>query len=214
MTRQHIAALFLSTLLVASAAAQSSSEKPKKLYKWVDEKGNVHYSDTVPNDQIRNGRQEITGSSVKTVARQKTAEELEAERLAALQEAELKRIRDAQDVADRALLMTYPTEADLFRARDKELEGVDGTMATNKMAITSHEKALTDMLSSAAEFERAKKPVPLQVTQSIDKIRKDLEEQRRLSSQYEASKLQIRSDYDKKLARYLELKARTKEQRQ
>lgn len=214
MTRQHIAALFLSTLLVASAAAQSGGEKPKKLYKWVDEQGNVHFSDTVPSDQIKKGRQEIVGSSVKTVARQKTPEELEAERLAAIQAAELKRIKDAQDTADRALLMSYTSEADLFRARDKELEGLDGTLATNKLAITSHEKALTDMLSSAAEFERAKKPVPKTVTDSINKIRKDLEEQRRLSSQYEANKLQVKADYDKKLARYLELKAKAKEAQQ
>ncbi|AVP95819.1 hypothetical protein C7S18_00765 [Ahniella affigens] len=213
MRVQAIAAFLLGTLLAASVAAQGNQEKPKKLYRWVDAQGNVHYSDTVPSDEIKNGRQEIVGSSVKTVARQKTPEELEAERQAALVEAELKRIRDAQDIADRALLMTYTSETDLFSARDKEIEGVDGTLATNKMAIASHEKALTDMLDSAAEFERAKKPVPKTMTDSINKIRKDLEEQRRLSTQYEASKLQIKSDYDKKLARYLELKARGKDER-
>lgn len=210
MSVRTIAAMLLGTLLAASVMAQANPERSKKLYKWVDAQGNVHYSDTVPSDQIKNGRQEIVGSSVKTVARQKTPEELEAERQAAVVAAELKRIKDAQDVADRALLMTYTSETDLFSARDKELEGVDGTMATNKMAIASHEKALTDMLDSAAEFERAKKPVPKTMTDSINKIRKDLDEQRRLTTQYEANKLQIKADYDKKLARYLELKARGK----
>lgn len=197
--------LFAAVLWAGSAVAQ---DKPKKLYKWVDENGKVHFSDTVPADQLKKGRQEISGASVKTVDRQKTPEELAAEKLAAEKAAELKKIEDAQAQADNALVQSYATEADLLRARDQELEVVESTLATNRLGIASHEKALTDMLASAAEFERAKKPIPARVTESISSIRKDLEEQRRMLADREARKAQIAKDYEAKVARFRALKAK------
>lgn len=196
-------ALVLGGLLVSPVSAQG-----KKLYKWVDENGKVHYSDTVPADQLAKGRQEISGASVKTVDRQKTAEELAADRLAAEKAAEQKKLTDATAQADNALMLSYATEADLLRARDQELDVVESTLATNRLGISSHEKSLTDMLASAAEFERAKKIIPKTVTDSIAKIRKDLEAQKKMYADREASKATILKDYEKKVARYRELKAK------
>ncbi|MBK8284531.1 MAG: DUF4124 domain-containing protein [Ahniella sp.] len=198
-----MAAWVLGSFLVLPTAAQG-----KKLYKWVDENGKVHYSDTVPADQLTKGRQEISGASVKTVDRQKTSEELAADRLAAEKIAEQKKLDDATAQADNALMLSYAEEADLLRARDQELDVVDSALATNKLGISSHEKALTDMLASAAEFERAKKVIPKTVTDSIAKIRKDLDDQKKMYADREASKATIMKEYEKKVARYRELKAK------
>ncbi len=198
-----MASLALGSLFMLPASAQG-----KKLYKWVDENGKVHFSDTVPADQLKKGRQEISGASVKTVDRQKTAEELAADRVLAEKAAEQQKIDDATAQADNALMLSYATEADLLRARDQELDVVESTLATNRLGIASHEKSLTDMLASAAEVERAKKIIPKTVTESIAKIRKDLEDQKKMYADREASKATIMKDYEKKVARYRELKAK------
>jgi len=208
MNTKQLVAVVLGLTIAFAAGAQ---QKPKKLYKWVDENGKVHFSDTVPADQLKKGRDEISGSSVKSVDRQKTAEELAAERLTAQAAAEKKKIEAAQAQADNALTLSYATEADLLRARDQELEVVESTLATNKLAISSHEKALTDMLASAGEFERAKKAVPQTVKDSIAKIRKDLDDQRKMYTDREASKGRIAKDYEAKVARFRELKAKAAE---
>lgn len=205
MNPKTLIAICAALLLAGGVSAQ---DKPKKLYKWVDENGKVHFSDTVPTDQLKKGRQEISGASVKTVDRQKTPEELAAEKLAAEKAAELKKAEDAKAQADNALVLSYATEADLLRARDQELEVIESTLATDRLGIASHEKALTDMLASAAEFERAKKPIPQRVTDSISNIRKDLENQRRMLADSEARKAQVAKDYEAKVARFRALKAK------
>lgn len=199
--------LLLGCLLTLSANAQTGG---KKMYKWVDEQGNVRFSDTVPPDQVKKGREEINqqGMTVKKIDREKTPEELKADAAAAQVAAEENKKKEAQAQADRALMLSYATEADLMRARDQEIEVIEANLQTTKLGISGHEQALANMLSSAAEFERVKKPVPATVNDSIAKIRKDLEAQKKLAADREASKAKVVTDYEGKLARYRELKAK------
>ncbi|MCB1629640.1 MAG: DUF4124 domain-containing protein, partial [Xanthomonadales bacterium] len=63
---------------VALGLLAGGSVSAAKLYKWVDENGNVHYSDQVPPSQAKQARSELNeqGVAVKQVDRALTAEEL------------------------------------------------------------------------------------------------------------------------------------------
>jgi hypothetical protein len=180
-----------------------------KLYKWVDEKGNVHYSDRVPPEAAKLAREEKNqdGMTVKEVARAKTAEELSAEAAQRVKDDELRKIAEAQAQADRALTLSYTSEDDLVRAREQELGVIEANMATAKLTIASQEKNLSDLLAHAADFERTKKPVPQAVTDSIAHVRAQIEAQQKLLKEREASKQTVRSDYESKLLRWRELSA-------
>lgn len=54
----------------------------KKLYKWVDEEGQVHYSDRVPADQIKKKHEELSeqGVVLEKIENARTKEEFAAER--------------------------------------------------------------------------------------------------------------------------------------
>ena len=54
---------FLILMLIIGGMTTDASAK-KKLYKWVDDNGQVHYSDKVPPKQIKKEHQELSGHGV------------------------------------------------------------------------------------------------------------------------------------------------------
>lgn len=182
-----------------------------KLYKWVDEKGNVHYSDKVPPEAARLARQEMSqaGVTVKQVERAKTQEELAAEAAQKLKDEEDRKLAEAQAQADRALMLSYNTEADLLRMRDQEIGVIESNMVTAKLTMASQEKNLSDLLAHAADYERNKKAVPKNVLDSIAHVRTQIEAQQKSLAEREASKATVRTDFEAKLARWRELSAKS-----
>ena len=196
---------FLVSALIVALPASAG-----KLYKWVDEKGNVHYSDRVPPEAAKLAREEKNqdGVTVKEVARAKTQEELAAEAAQRVKDEEARKIAEAQAQADRALTLSYTSEDDLVRAREQELGVIEANMATAKLTIASQEKNLSDLLAHAADFERNKKPVPQAVTDSIAHVRAQIEAQQKTLKEREASKQSVRDEYEAKLLRWRELSAK------
>ena len=181
-----------------------------KLYTWVDEKGNVHFSDKVPPEAAKLAHKEMnqSGITVKEVARAKTQEELAAEAAQKIKDEEARKIAEAQAQADRALMLSYTTVDDLIRARDQELGVIDSNMATAKLTMASQEKNLSDLLAHAADFERSKKPVPQAVNDSIAHVRAQIEAQQKSLIERESTKESVRKDYEAKQLRWHELSAR------
>ncbi len=196
---------FLVSALIVALPASAG-----KLYKWVDEKGNVHYSDRVPPEAAKLAREEKNqdGVTVKEVARAKTQEELAAEAAQRVKDEEARKIAEAQAQADRALTLSYTSEDDLVRAREQELGVIEANMATAKLTIASQEKNLSELLAHAADFERNKKPVPQAVTDSIAHVRAQIEAQQKTLKEREASKQSVRDEYEAKLLRWRELSAK------
>ena len=205
--------LFVLVSVLALGAFATAPALAGKLYKWVDEKGNIHYSDKVPPDAARLARKEINdrGVTVKQVARAKTAEELAAEAEQAVRDAEARKIAEAQAQADRALMLSYTTEDDLFRTRDQEIGVIEANMATAKLTMASQEKNLSDQLAHAAAFERNKQAIPADVLESIAQVRAQIELQKKSLAEREAMKETVRKDYEAKLLRWRELSAKTKD---
>jgi len=196
---------FLVSALIVALPASAG-----ELYKWVDEKGNVHYSDRVPPEAAKLAREEKNqdGVTVKEVARAKTQEELAAEAAQRVKDEEARKIAEAQAQADRALTLSYTSEDDLVRAREQELGVIETNMATAKLTIASQEKNLSELLAHAADFERNKKPVPQAVTDSIAHVRAQIEAQQKTLKEREASKQSVRDEYEAKLLRWRELSAK------
>lgn len=195
--------------LVVSLFVLSAPVAAGKLYKWVDEKGNVTYSDKVPPDAARLARKEMNdrGVTVKQVERAKTQEEIAAEAAQRVADAEARKLAEAQAQADRALMLSYNTEADLLRAREQELGVLDANMVTARLTMGSQEKNLSDLLAHAADFERNKKSIPKTVADSIATVRAQIEAQQKTLTDREAAKTNVSKDYDAKLIRWRELSA-------
>ena len=87
------------------AAPRRSSDKQKKLYRWVDKNGQVHYGDSVPAEYAEQDRDVLNRQGVSVGREEGTITPEEA----AAKAAEEKAARDEQKrkLRDRVLLQTY-----------------------------------------------------------------------------------------------------------
>src|SRR6266550_478902 len=92
--------------LLALAFSISSVTSHAATYKWVDEKGVVHYTDKMPAEEINKGRVELNkqGVTVKATEAAPTPEQRQAKELEEQRKKELAKQQDEQARRDRALL--------------------------------------------------------------------------------------------------------------
>lgn len=201
---QLIYAVGLSLALCAGAAEAA------KLYKWVDEDGNVTYSDRVPPDQAKQAREELNqeGITVKQVDRAKTPEELAAQ-YKVEEEARLAKLSaEEQRRRDKALLDSYASESDLTRAYNQRVDLLQQTIEAREVEIGLREQGMTKLVAQAAETERSGRAVPEALKQMIDGERKEIDRQRSFVKEKKIELIKAKDDYDRDMARYREVAAR------
>jgi hypothetical protein len=203
------------TLFIVGSLLLASSVVQAKIYKCTDSNGKVFYSQSYDPKLCGGGGSQLNaqGLEIKKLERQKTPEEIQAERAQAKRDADAKVIADAQAQQDRALMMSYTSEADLTRARDQELEVVQASVNTTKLSLASQEKALAEILAHAAGYERAKQPVPQVTADQLKVVRQQIDTTNRQLAERQAEMKRIEASYASKFARYRELKAKVDAQR-
>lgn len=146
MTR--IALLFILTALPAVAAAE-------EFYRWVDENGTVHYGDSVPPKYAKTDRDIVNdqGVKVKTLPREKSAEELEQEqRQTALEQQERERIAE-EERRDEVLLSTYLSVQEIEALRNRRKELLDGRIRVTEIYLATLREKLTKLQKDASRFQ-------------------------------------------------------------
>lgn len=192
------------TLVFLLAAGAATNAYAAKIYKCKNDKGEIYYSQTFDRVRCSGGGAEMNeqGLTVKTIERQRTPEEIAADKERAAAEAEAKRQADAQRQADQVLLLSYASEDDLKRAHEQQQQVIDQAIFAARMSVQNQEKSLAELLGSAAEAERAGNPVPDTVTKNIAMVRRQIEEQNAFILKKEGEKKGAAVDFDAKLARY------------
>lgn len=181
------------------------------LYKWVDDEGNIHYSDQVPPEQAKQGREVLnqSGRTVDKVERSKTAEELaEEKRLAKIAE-EKHRLEEQQKAEDRMLLLTFQSVANIETSRDTKIQTIENAIQIARSRLKAHEEKLDNMRSSAADFERAGKPVPASLVEDMATVQRQMEDTRKYIEAKKDEQAQIRLQFAQHIRRYKELTGAT-----
>lgn len=202
-----LAGCVLAAIACDPAAAQ-------KIYKCKNEKGEVFYSQAYDPKLCGGGGAQLNadGIAVREIERRKTPEELAAEKEAAARLAEDQRIAAERKRQDDILMQSYPSEEDLRVGHEQELRAIDGSIKTQEMSASSYEKTLDQLLAQAAESERAGSAVPKPLADRIDKVRADLDLQRKAIERTQAERAATVAAFETKLARWRELKARQEKQ--
>lgn len=203
--RSLIIGIFLAGLLPATVFAS-------KLYKWVDEKGVVHYSDKLPPDTAKQEHEELNkhGFTTREIERAKTEQELLEEKAAEEAEKEEKR-RIAEQQArermrDKILLDTFTTERDLLLTRDDRINAVDSLINLTE-ANNQRLKVQKDELEARINaIKKGNRDVP----ENTLKQQASLEEQYQSNLAFIATKQKEREaitrQFEVDLQRYRELK--------
>src|SRR5260370_14295545 len=103
-------------LLLATTSFSAGAAPPngRKLYKWVDEQGVIHYGDHIPPEYASQEQHVVNSQGIETehIEAQKTPEQMAAE--------EKKRFEAEQKASrDKNLLNTYVSVSEIERLRDQ-----------------------------------------------------------------------------------------------
>lgn len=201
----------MSLLLFASSSAVQA-----KMYKWVDENGQVHFGDKVPVQYMEKAHDELNnrGLMVKHHQAAKTeAERAEEKRLAQEQkQKELEEKRRKQ--RDRVLLDTYTTERDLVVARDARLDAVDSQIQLAENIISDSNKKIESLENQVLQIKASNREVPADVYQRIDSEKQQVKVQSRLKKEHDKRRAEISQQFEGYIARFKVLKAEQKTKRE
>lgn len=204
------------TLLAAALLGVIGSATADRVrYKWRDESGSLHYSDSVPPEATRLGYEIVNehGVVVRRVERAKSEAELAAAKASADKLAAEKRKADEIARNDAQMLAAYPTEEELRKSLQAQIDLIAQNIQATEVGIASQEKSLAERLVHAAEQERNGKPVPAPVQKQINTLRAGLSDQKAFLERRTADRAAMEKQLADELERYRALKKRQDEQR-
>ena len=157
-------------LAISTALFCGSFVVQAKMYKWVDEKGQMHFGDSIPVKYQLKAHDEIneSGVVVKRNSAAKTAEERRIERqLAKKSEAALEKEKKKKQ-RDRVLLDTYTTERDLLLARDSRLDAVGSQIKLADSIVRDSNKKIASLEKRVLIIEKSNREVPADLYKQIE----------------------------------------------
>ncbi len=206
MRSQTIVLLCSTLLAVAPAAAQ------QRMYKCVDAKGKVYYTQVPPPECLGRDTQELDKSGT-PMRKSQTPAALTPEQQKA-REAGLKKKLEQEERSkeerrkNTALLNTYSSEKDIDDARARALKEAELAIAETEKRIVGAQKRRKE-LESEKEFY-VKKPMPLRLKQDIANNEIEIENQTELLDAKKKEISIINAKYDSDKRRYVELTAQGK----
>jgi len=203
------------TILSCFAAAclgllllMATNNASARLYKWIDENGNVSYSDKIP-PQANQGSHSLLsdkGVTLKTREAQKTREEI-------LRQQEIEQLRKQkeivirqQEASDKVLLKSFRTEEDLMLAREGKIRSVDNLINITRGNIKRFKDKLSQLQSKAAEQEKTGEVVSEKFMQDMEAIKRQINTSYASIANREDDKNKIREAYAVDIKRFRVLK--------
>lgn len=203
----------LRILLLAAAALATSVVSAQRLYRWVDENGNVHFGDRVPPEYADRDRSVLNSHGV-VVDREEGAitsaelDEIERQRARELAEREA-RAETAR--RDRMLLETYLSVADIERLRDSRLEMLDSQVSVTEIYLANLTKRLERLHAEAARYkprsDREDAPeLPQDLANEIRVTEASIDSYQQMIDRTRGEQAKLKSQFDSDIERFKQLK--------
>lgn len=141
----------------------------KNMFRWVDENGNVRYSDQVPPDQVKHKRDSLNDNIrvVDTVKKEKTEAQRELEKRLLLLRKQQDDIINQQKARDKVLLSSFRNEDDITLSLKTKMLALTGQRNVLDGNLLRVKKQLQLQQKRAAQFERDGKSPPKYLLKKI-----------------------------------------------
>ena len=210
MTARSTTILLTAVLLAFLAGGAFAQDKQKKLYRWVDKNGQVHYGDSVPAEYAEQDRDVLNRQGVKVGREEGTITPEEAKAKAA----EDKAARDEQKrkLRDRVLLQTYQSVQELEVLRDNRLDLVDAQLTIQEQSLSNLRAQRAQIQRTAARFapvntDPSAQPLPEELATDLERSASDIQTQETNLVRRREERENIRQTFEADIARYKELRA-------
>lgn len=186
-----------------------------ELYKWVDDKGRVHYSDSIPPEEMGKRREREVkserGMTIDRIEPPPTREELRERAEAKARAAAEARKEAEQREHDRILLQTFESVAAMKRARDERIAAIDGQIKIARDRVESLTKRHERLVERAAAMERNGRGNAKKVYGEIESIEEQVRSQRAFIGRQRREQAEIRARFGRDIERFRELKNKAAE---
>ncbi len=143
-------------LIMALFLMTSHASAKKKLYKWVDEDGNVSYSDQVPPDQISKEHQELNkdGVVLEKIKRVMTPEEITAERERVRLVKEAAVLAEKNERIRQNIILAYTNEDEIIRLKEERVFALERNIELARQSLAFQKISREQVMARAADSER------------------------------------------------------------
>lgn len=203
---------FLPLAIILASIAFSAQAK---MYKWVDEDGQMHFGDKIPPKYLVRAHDELNeqGVKIKHKAAAKTPEEKAAERRLKREQKKAALIEKRKQQRDRVLLDTYTTERDLIVARDSRLDAVGSQIHLAETIISDSNKKIEAMEKHITEIQASNREVPLDLYERLENEKQQVIVQSKVMETHKKRRDEIALQFNDYIERFKVLKAEQKAKR-
>lgn len=203
-----VSKVVLATALAVAAASASFANPTGKetVYRWVDEKGVVHYGDSIPAQYANRERRVLNdkGVEVGRLDAQKSAEEQLAE------DNQRQLVAGARQ-RDQILLNTYVSDDQIEELRDQRLDLIEGQVKVTTLYLDTLQGRMDRLHSQALFFKpysanAGAGPMPDQLAADLVRTMNDIRAQKRNLDSKRKEQDTLRAQFQQDLDRYRELK--------
>lgn len=201
----------LAIILVSSAFSAQA-----KMYKWMDDEGQVHFGDKIPPEYLVKEHEELNehGIKIKDKAAAKTKEQKAAERRLKAEQKKAALIEKRKQQRDRVLLDTYTTERDLIVARDSRLDAVGSQIQLAETIIRDSNKKIETMEAQIVRIQESNRQVPLDLYDRVENEKQQVVVQTKVMETHKRRRAEIDKQFNDYIERFKVLKAEQKAKRE
>jgi hypothetical protein len=197
-------------LALAAGTADAQASKEKKLYRWVDKNGQVHYGDSVPAEYAEQDRDVLNRQGVTVGREEGTITPEEAAAIAAAEKAA--REERKRKLRDRVLLQTYQSVRELEVLRDTRLELVDAQLTIQEQSLANLRAQRGQIQRMSARYAPINQdpdaaPLPEELKLDLERSASDIETQEKNLAKRREERESIRQTFEADIRRYKELRA-------
>lgn len=176
----------------------------KKMYRWVDENGNIYFSDQVPPDQVQHKRETLSEKArvVDVIEKAKTGEQLaQQKRLDALRK-EQEKIIAKQAANDKVLISTFRNLDDMNKTLVNKMAGFDAARKVIEGNLDRLTQQLQQQQQQAAEHERNARKVPEKLLAEIAATKQQIEITKQELERHRQERLNSEREFKADMARF------------
>lgn len=191
--------LLICLLLATSAVAQ-------EVYRWVDENGEVHFSESLPAEYADMDHEVISASGIVIERVQRTQDMVLVEDLPGPQpDTDLQQTTPQLSERDEYLLSSFGSVAQLADALDQEIQRIQIDRRLIQQSQANAMNTYTAFIRQAAQLERAGLNITDDRTLAITDLRQRLLDQEHSLELLDIKQMETRASYQTDIDRYTEL---------
>lgn len=185
----------------------TDNSQAAKVFRWIDDQGQIHYDDKITPESITRERDELNPQGIKlgTTKAAKTTKEIAAENRIRKQQQSVQKIIQEQKQYDDMLLATFTSVKDMTRNRDGKITALESSIQLTKASLVRLHKTLGNLHKKIAENKNKESKYAKKL------IRETLETETQIKQQKEYIVLKrqaqdkIHEKFDKDIKRFKKL---------